>query len=80
MAYSMNRSLKDTRHKLELYITKLRVISLTKLKKGYALVRGEDGMPVQSIKMVAKNDLLRISLLDGDIVSRVDDIEEHNYL
>ncbi|NLP16798.1 MAG: exodeoxyribonuclease VII large subunit [Clostridiales bacterium] len=81
MAYSMNRSLKDTRHKLELYITKLESLSpLTKLKKGYALVRGEDGMPVQSIKMVAKNDLLRISLLDGDIVSRVDDIEEHNYL
>ena len=81
MAYSMNRSLKDTRHKLELYITKLESLSpLTKLKKGYALVRGEDGMPVQSIKMVAKNDLLRISLLDGDIVSRVDDTEEHNYL
>ena len=43
------------------------------LKKGYAMVRGDDGKPIQSIKSVIKDDLLMVTLLDGDIISRVED-------
>ena len=51
----MERKLKDAQHRLELYITRLEGLSpLAKLKKGYALVRGEDGLPVQSIKKVIR--------------------------
>lgn len=77
MAYLMERKLKETRHKLEIYITKLEGLSpLSKLKKGYALVSGMEGKPIQSINEVEKNDLLQISLLDGDIISRVEKITE----
>ncbi|HHT89088.1 MAG TPA: exodeoxyribonuclease VII large subunit [Clostridiales bacterium] len=71
---SMDRKVKDARHKLELYVTKLEGLSpLAKLKKGYAMVRGDDGKPIQSIKSVDKDDLLMVTLLDGDIISRVED-------
>ena len=59
MAYHMDRKLKEAQHKLELYVTKLEGLSpLAKLKKGYALVRTEDGVPLQSIKNVEVNEML----------------------
>lgn len=74
----MERKLKEARHRLELYITKLEGLSpLAKLKKGYALVTKEEGRPIQSIREVEKNELLYISLLDGDIISRVEDVKEN---
>lgn len=74
---SMNNKLKERRHKLEVYIAKLQGLSpLAKLSKGYALVVGEDNIPVQSINNVAYNDRLTISLLDGDIYSRVEEIKQ----
>jgi len=74
---NMNQHLKDKRHQLELYIAKLQGLSpILKLSKGYALVVGEDHKPIQSIKKVNKNELLTISLLDGDICSRVEDLKE----
>jgi exodeoxyribonuclease VII large subunit len=77
LAHHMDSKLKDARHKLELYITKLEALSpLAKLKKGYTLVRGEDGLPLHSIKQVRRNDMLMISLIDGEIASRVEDTKE----
>lgn len=77
LTYSMERRLKDAQHRLEIYITRLEGLSpLTKLKRGYALVRGEDGRTVQSIRNVKKDDRLIISLVDGDLVSRIEDIKE----
>jgi exodeoxyribonuclease VII large subunit len=49
---------------------------LAKLKKGYGLVCGEDGKPIQSVHGLRKDDILVVSLLDGDIISRVDTIKE----
>ena len=73
----MNQRLKEKRHRLELYIAKLEGLSpLSKLSKGYALVVGEDHKPLQSIKAVSPKELLTISLLDGDIRARVEDISE----
>jgi len=73
----MNQSLKEKRHRLELYIAKLEGLSpLSKLSKGYALVVGEDNKPIQSINKVKKQEMLTISLLDGDIKARVEDLNE----
>ncbi|MBP1756525.1 MAG: xseA [Firmicutes bacterium] len=73
----MNQSLKEKRHRLELYIAKLEGLSpLSKLSKGYALVVGEDNKPIQSINKVKKQEMLTISLLDGDIKARVEDLYE----
>lgn len=77
IANLMDRRLKEVHHKLELYITKMEGLSpLTKLKKGYALVSGMEGKPIQSIHEVEKDDILKISLLDGDIISRTEEIRE----
>lgn len=71
----MNQRLRERRHRLELYIARLEGLSpLSKLSKGYALIVGEDNKPVQSISKVAKNELLTLSLLDGDMKARVEDL------
>ncbi len=73
----MNYQLKEKRHQLELLIAKLEGLSpLSKLSKGYALITGEDNIPVQSIHKVSKNELLTISLLDGDIKARTEELLE----
>lgn len=73
----INNKIKENRHRLELYIAKLEGLSpLSKLSKGYALIVGEDNIPVQSIAKVSKEELLTVSLLDGDIKTRVEDICE----
>jgi len=71
----MNRRLMEKRHRLELYIARLEGLSpLLKLSKGFALIVGEDELPVQSISKVAQNELLTLSLLDGDMKARVEEI------
>ncbi|MDF2539986.1 MAG: xseA [Herbinix sp.] len=73
----MKQRLKEKRHRLELYIAKLEGLSpLSKLSKGYALVTDKDNKPVQSIHRIAKDEVLTISLLDGDITTRVEGLKE----
>lgn len=75
----MNQCLKEKRYRLQIYITKMEGLSpLSKLSRGYALISGKNDKPVQSIYDVAKNDLLTISLMDGDIKARVDETKEQN--
>lgn len=71
----MNHQIKEKRHLLELYIAKMEGLSpLSKLSKGYALIVGEDNKPIQSIHKVSKNELLTVSLLDGDVKARVEEV------
>ena len=71
----INQKLREKRHRLELYIARLEGLSpLSKLSKGYALIVGEDNKPVQSIGKVAEKEILTISLLDGDIRTRVEEL------
>lgn len=71
----MNERIKESRHSLELYIARLEGLSpLSKLSKGYALIVGEDNIPVQSISKISKDELLTVSLLDGDIKARVEEL------
>lgn len=72
---AMNRRVKENRHRLELYIARLEGLSpLSKLSKGYALIVGEDQVPVQSIHKVARGEVLTVSLLDGDIKTKVEEL------
>jgi exodeoxyribonuclease VII large subunit len=74
---SMNQKLREKRHTLELAIAKLEGLSpLSKLSKGYAFVVDEDSKPLQSIHAINKDSLLTISLMDGDILTRVEDLKE----
>lgn len=69
--------IREKRHRLELYITKLEGLSpLSKLSKGYALVVGENKIPINSVSQVKTDELLTVSLLDGDIKTRVEEIKE----
>ena len=71
----INQKLKENRHKMELYIARLEGLSpLSKLSKGYALIVGENNVPVQSIQKVSNKEILTISLLDGDIKARVEEL------
>ncbi len=71
----MNQKLREKRHRLELYIARLEGLSpLSKLSKGYALIVGEDNKPLQSINKVKKSELLTVSLLDGDLRTRVEEL------
>ncbi len=73
----MNTKVKEKRHQLDLYIARLEGLSpLSKLSRGYALLVGEDQHPVQSIAKVVRGELLTISLLDGDMKARVEEIHE----
>ncbi len=75
----MQQRLKERRHRLELYITKLEGLSpLSKLSKGYALVVDEKNKPIQSVHQVENNELLTLSLLDGDITARIETISPQN--
>lgn len=77
MLLLMNQKVKEKRHLLELYIARMEGLSpISKLSKGYALIVGEDNVPVQSIYKVSKKEILTVSLLDGDIKTRVEDISE----
>lgn len=71
----INQRIRESRHKLEIYIARLEGLSpLSKLSKGYALIVGEDNIPVQSIQKVKINETLTVSLLDGDIKTRVEEV------
>ncbi len=73
----INQRLKEKRYRLELYIARLEGLSpLSKLSKGYALIVGEDNLPVQSISKVKEKELITVSLLDGDIKARVEELCE----
>ncbi len=73
----INRRLKEKRHRLELMIARLEGLSpLSKLSRGYALIVGEDHKPIRSIRQVKQQELLTVSLLDGDIRARAEELYE----
>ncbi len=73
----INRRLKENRHRLELMIARLEGLSpLSKLSRGYALIVGEDHKPIRSIRQVKQQGLLTVSLLDGDIRARAEELYE----
>lgn len=73
----MSRALQKKKHKLALYVEKMKGLSpLYKLSQGYGYVANEAGKQIKSVKNIKKNDLLQVSILDGDIITRVEQVSK----
>ena len=74
---TMDRIVKDKRHKLAIYIEKIEGLSpLKKLNKGYSLVVNEEDKVVNSIDRVDIGEKVSISVLDGDIIAIVNEVNK----
>ncbi len=73
------RTLLVTRHRMELYVERMRALSpLEKLNQGYAYVRTQDGKALRSIHKTRQGDVLEICVTDGSIRAEVlEKKEEH---
>lgn len=64
--------IKNNKHLLELYTTKLEGLSpLSRLKKGYALVTDDKHKPVLNSKDIKVDSEINISFVDGEITAKV---------
>lgn len=70
----MDMVIRDKRHRLAIYIEKLEGLSpLKKLNKGYSLLVNDKGEVVNSLDKVDIGEKIFISVMDGDIIARVDE-------
>lgn len=77
----MQRKLQDKRHALELYMAKMNGLSpIGKLNQGYALVSNLENQVVNSIEKVKVEDVLTISVRDGEIEAKVLNITSRRYV
>ena len=77
LEYLMEKRLQQKKHQLAIYIEQLKGLSpLNKLSQGYAFLTDEKEKPVKSIGKVKKDQLLKISVTDGDILARVEDTKK----
>ena len=68
---NMSRLLKDYRHKLEVYASRLHGVSpLEKLGQGYSCTQNENGVPVTSVSNISLGDIITTTLKDGEIIYR----------
>ncbi len=73
----MQRKLRLNRHKLEIYIERLKGLSpLDKLNQGFSYVSDEDGKNIRKISQVNPGDKIRIQVTDGRIFATVTGQEE----
>ncbi|BBF41913.1 exodeoxyribonuclease VII large subunit [Lachnospiraceae bacterium KM106-2] len=69
----MEMKVKDKRHKLAIYIEKMKGLSpLDKLNHGYAIAMNEEGNTISSIKQAKTGEKLTIAVKDGDIITTVE--------
>lgn len=65
---------KEKRHTLAIYIEKLNGLSpILKLNKGYAFISDRENNIINSVEKVNIEDLINVSMLDGDIIARVEE-------
>jgi len=76
----MEKKLTDRRHRLMIYIEKLKGLSpLEKLNQGYAYISDEKNRKVTGISQVEKGDLLRVYVADGCLLTKVTGKEPESY-
>lgn len=67
--------IKEKRHSLAIYIEKLNGLSpIAKLNKGYALISDGENNIVNSIDKIKVEDTIKVSMLDGDILAKVEEL------
>ena len=75
MRIRMNSALEESRHKLAIYIEKMKGLSpLQKLNQGYAYVTDKSGRTVRSIKDTKQGEVLDVYVTDGRVRTQVMDI------
>lgn len=80
MRIRMNSALEESRHKLAIYIEKMKGLSpLQKLNQGYAYVTDESGRTVRSIKDTKQGEVLDVYVTDGRVRTQVMDIYKEEY-
>lgn len=80
MRIRMNSTLEESRHKLAIYIEKMKGLSpLQKLNQGYAYVTDKSGRTVRSIKDTKQGEVLDVYVTDGRVRTQVVDIYKEEY-
>lgn len=80
MRIRMNSALEESRHKLAIYIEKMKGLSpLQKLNQGYAYVTDKSGRTVRSIKDTKQGKVLDVYVTDGRVRTQVMDIYKEEY-
>lgn len=80
MRIRMNSALEESRHKLAIYIEKMKGLSpLQKLNQGYAYVTDKSGRTVRSIKDTKQGEVLNVYVTDGRVRTQVVDIYKEEY-
>ena len=75
---NMSKLLKDYRHKLEVYASRLHGVSpLEKLGQGYSCTQNEKGVPVTSVSNIALGDIITTTLKDGEIISQIKEVKNN---
>ena len=75
---NMSKLLKDYRHKLEVYASRLHGVSpLEKLGQGYSCTQNENGVPVTSVSNIALGDIITTTLKDGEIISQIKEVKNN---
>lgn len=72
----MKNKMTDYQHKLELYTKELHGLSPTaKLINGFGYIEGSNGEPVTSVKKVMEGDQISLTISDGTIITKVEQIK-----
>ena len=72
------RLLKDYKHKLEVYASRLHGVSpLEKLGQGYSCTQNENGVPVTSVSNISLGDIITTTLKDGEIISQIKEVKNN---
>ena len=75
---NMSKLLKDYRHKLEVYASRLHGVSpLEKLGQGYSCTQNEKGVPVTSVSNISLGDIITTTLKDGEIISQIKEVKNN---
>lgn len=76
MDYIFKKRLREYRHRLELYASRLHGVSpLEKLGQGYSYTENQSGKNVTSVKDIHKGELITVTVKDGTIISEVQEVK-----
>lgn len=75
----MKQNLDKSRHKMELYIEKMRGLSpIEKLSQGYSYVENENGENIRSVMQTRKGDFITIRVTDGTIHAQISEVKKED--
>lgn len=76
----MENKIKSTRHRLELYIERMKGLSpILKLNSGYSYVEDMSGKALKSVLQVQNGEVLKIHVTDGTVYTEVCDKKEEQH-